>query len=100
MSVNASMDLLGQCVKQVLLPSVFKVSRLKVVKFLFMSNAFMVYFEQCFSLIDINDCASFPCANGGVCMDLEDGYECECLIGFTGPVCETGNEIFDSSEEV
>ena len=27
--------------------------------------------------------------NDGTCMDMEDGYECECESGFTGPMCET-----------
>ena len=43
-----------------------------------------------FLLLDINECESSPCENGGTCIDMEDGYECECQSGFTGPMCETG----------
>ena len=43
-----------------------------------------------FSLLDINECESNPCENGGTCMNLEDGYSCACEPGFTGTVCQTG----------
>ena len=42
-------------------------------------------------LVEINECESNPCENGGTCIDMEGGYECTCESGFTGPACETGN---------
>ena len=42
-------------------------------------------------IIDIDECESNPCENGGTCTDMEDGYECACESGFTGMECETGN---------
>ena len=40
--------------------------------------------------IDIDECEAAPCANGGVCSELESGgYECACLEGFEGVQCET-----------
>ena len=40
-------------------------------------------------ITDIDECASYPCDNGGNCTDLADGYECSCLPGFTGSDCES-----------
>ena len=40
-------------------------------------------------LVDINECESFPCKNGGTCTDLIAGYRCDCIPGHTGEDCET-----------
>ncbi|XP_022105682.1 sushi, von Willebrand factor type A, EGF and pentraxin domain-containing protein 1-like isoform X2 [Acanthaster planci] len=37
--------------------------------------------------IDINECASNPCSNGGTCVDRSNAYQCECLPGFAGATC-------------
>ena len=47
--------------------------------------------HQFFSLKDINECSSGPCANGGTCTDEACGYICDCEPGFTGTECQTGN---------
>lgn len=31
--------------------------------------------------IDIDECASQPCYNGGLCVDLPQGYRCQCKNG-------------------
>ena len=41
--------------------------------------------------INIDECASNPCANGGSCIDGVNNYTCVCRNGFTGKNCE--NEI-------
>lgn len=41
--------------------------------------------------LDINECESNPCQNGGACEDGENSYTCTCLLGYTGHDCETGN---------
>lgn len=37
--------------------------------------------------IDINDCATRPCYNGGTCIDGNNWYLCRCAAGFSGPDC-------------
>ena len=54
--------------------------------------------------VDINECASSPCKNGGTCIDLTAdwtssssgfnvGYSCQCMAGYAGNQCET-SEFF------
>ena len=42
--------------------------------------------------IDVNECASNPCENGGECVDKKDGYECDCedsdAPGYVGDHCK------------
>ncbi len=45
---------------------------------------------------DINECASNPCQNGGVCMDGINRYVCQCPPGFGGPNCDVGKEYVQS----
>ncbi|XP_063218539.1 protein eyes shut [Bacillus rossius redtenbacheri] len=35
-----------------------------------------------------DECASSPCSNGAVCVDLHASYVCACPFGFTGKNCE------------
>lgn len=44
--------------------------------------------ETCFTNID--ECESQPCQNGGHCVDLVDGFLCQCLPGYSGKVGESG----------
>ena len=46
-------------------------------------------FHETFS-VDIHECSSAPCLNGGGCIDIVNGYTCECRDGYTGSDCETG----------
>ena len=41
------------------------------------------------SFVDRNECASSPCVNGK-CIDVVNGYRCECQSGYTGTVCDEG----------
>ena len=43
------------------------------------------------SFSDVDECASNPCSNGGVCNNLIDGFLCKCTRGFDGVVCDIGN---------
>ena len=38
-------------------------------------------------------CWSEPCQNGATCEELDGaGFQCECVPGYTGELCETGME--------
>ncbi|KAK3739936.1 hypothetical protein QZH41_015977, partial [Actinostola sp. cb2023] len=39
--------------------------------------------------ININECVSNPCENGGSCEDQVNGYKCACVTGYEGNNCET-----------
>ena len=49
---------------------------------------------MCFSA-DINECVSTPCVNGGTCVDQVNGYMCNCIPGYTGIHCQTGETFRD-----
>ena len=40
--------------------------------------------------LDINECESDPCMNGGTCINHLNQFECDCTPGYTGDTCETG----------
>ncbi|TSN12231.1 Sushi, von Willebrand factor type A, EGF and pentraxin domain-containing protein 1 [Bagarius yarrelli] len=42
--------------------------------------------------LEINECESRPCQNGGVCKDQGAGYSCLCSQGFTGENCEVNTD--------
>ncbi|XP_056270868.1 sushi, nidogen and EGF-like domain-containing protein 1 isoform X4 [Pseudoliparis swirei] len=39
--------------------------------------------------IDVDECASHPCQNGGTCEDQINSFLCRCAPGYTGTQCET-----------
>ena len=39
--------------------------------------------------VNINECASRPCLNGGNCTDLVAGYSCTCPSAYVGNTCAT-----------
>jgi len=41
-------------------------------------------------IIDVDECQSSPCLNGATCVDLENGYRCQCAEGWQGDTCEQG----------
>lgn len=44
-----------------------------------------------FSLIEIDECASNPCLNGGTCFNRINEYTCKCKEGCSGVNCVLGN---------
>jgi len=53
-----------------------------------------------FNSIDIDDCASNLCENGGTCIDGINGYTCNCIDGFIGENCQTGELISNVFKKV
>ena len=41
------------------------------------------------TFLDIGECLSDPCQNGGTCIDEINAFTCVCINGYTGYVCET-----------
>ena len=41
--------------------------------------------------IDIDECASSPCQNGGTCIDVVNAFTCNSAPGYEGDNCETGD---------
>lgn len=42
---------------------------------------------------DIDECSSWPCQNGGSCLDVVDFFRCTCVAGYTGVQCESGKRL-------
>jgi jagged-like protein len=38
--------------------------------------------------VNVNECDSNPCRNGGECVDLINGFKCICPLGYTGHQCQ------------
>ena len=39
---------------------------------------------------DVDECSSGACQNNATCVDMVDGYQCQCESAYTGTLCETG----------
>ena len=50
-------------------------------------------FKMIGTFLDIGECSSDPCQNGGTCIDEINAFACICIIGYTGDVCETSEKI-------
>nr|XP_058155717.1 sushi, nidogen and EGF-like domain-containing protein 1 isoform X4 [Dasypus novemcinctus]XP_058155718.1 sushi, nidogen and EGF-like domain-containing protein 1 isoform X4 [Dasypus novemcinctus] len=48
--------------------------------------------------LDVNECASHPCQNGGTCSHGINSFSCQCPAGFGGPTCETAQSPCDAKE--
>lgn len=53
-------------------------------------------FPVSLELLDIDDCLSQPCVNGGTCVDGANFYSCMCLSGFSGLTCQFRGKIYKS----
>ena len=51
------------------------------------NNAMFIYCP------DIDECLSDPCQNGATCNNIPGGLTCQCVDGYTGPLCQDGKYI-------
>ena len=51
-------------------------------------------------LLDIGECASDPCQNGGTCIDEINAFTCMCMRGYTGDICETSKNVNEENGNV
>ncbi|CAN8027195.1 unnamed protein product, partial [Ixodes persulcatus] len=51
-----------------------------------------------FCQVDVDECFSSPCLNGGKCQDHPGGFVCSCDFGWTGEVCEVRLRVCDSND--
>ncbi len=47
----------------------------------------------CFYHPEIDKCSSHPCQNNAQCEERDPSYVCICRDGYTGRMCETGNNL-------
>ena len=64
---------------------------------LLLQNLFKCIFIFLFCTEIVGPCSSLPCKNGATCRNEINSYQCDCLAGWTGVNCETGDSIFLSS---
>ena len=50
-------------------------------------------YVYCVSYTVYSECDINRCQNGGACRKLGVSYICECVEGFSGVLCQTGNEL-------
>ncbi|CAH1790488.1 unnamed protein product, partial [Owenia fusiformis] len=53
-------------------------------------NLWKADIKETLKVLDIDECSSNPCQNGGSCVDRFDGYHCTCAPGYWGANCDIG----------
>uniref|UniRef100_A0A5F8H4Y3 Sushi, nidogen and EGF-like domain-containing protein 1 n=1 Tax=Monodelphis domestica TaxID=13616 RepID=A0A5F8H4Y3_MONDO len=48
--------------------------------------------------VDVNECASEPCQNGGTCTHGINSFACQCAPGFKGPTCGAAESPCDAKD--
>ena len=50
-----------------------------------------------FVFVDVNECQSSPCKNGGTCTNKVNYYVCSCWSGYFGTNCESESILVTAS---
>ena len=57
------------------------------------SNMLFLLTLNLISDVDLDECESDPCENGGECHNGNNAYSCTCMPGYNGTNCETGKQL-------
>ena len=58
--------------------------------YIFQHINLLVKMLMCCLFVDIDECSSDTCMNGGTCTGDVNSYSCTCVPGYTGEDCEIG----------
>ncbi|KAK3545348.1 hypothetical protein QTP70_004069 [Hemibagrus guttatus] len=47
--------------------------------------------------VNIDECYTAPCLNGGTCVDAVNDFRCDCVIGFSGKLCQVDKDECESN---
>ena len=64
------------------------------------SSTFKSYQKSSISSVftlDVDECITRPCINGGTCQNQYGSYSCVCKRGYTGKHCETSKLNLDDT---
>jgi len=50
-----------------------------------------------FCEVNLNECESDPCVNGGTCVDRPGHFICVCVEGFGGETCQRAGSLGESN---
>ena len=94
MFVAASLDMRGLSVKQVSwFDSATEVNCTSHASVVFLLSDSLLFLFDFFCRIDVDECSSNPCLNGGCCTDQVNGYACSCQPGYAGAQCQTSKFV-------
>ena len=94
MLVAVSLDTRGLSVKQVSwFDSATEVNCTGHGSVVFILSDFLPFLFDFFCRIDVDECSSNPCLNGGFCTDQVNGYACSCQPGYAGARCQTSKFV-------
>ncbi len=55
---------------------------------------FFMKYSTTYQILEIDECESNPCSNGGTCINEINGYHCICVFGYNYTHCQNGNDWF------
>ena len=64
------------------------------------ASVFASISKSSIALVVIDECSSNPCMNGASCTDGDESYTCDCIEGYVGTHCETGESLVVSKHTI
>ena len=69
-----------------------KYTRTSVFDLFFYVNDLRTFLHCDCSVLDINECDTDPCENGGTCDNTIGSFTCTCVAGYDGATCQNGKK--------